>query len=46
MPEQVADLSNLVKIALVNDGKSNLDNWLANQLLQNKNTTERLFAGL
>ena len=36
MPEQVADLSNLVKIVLVNDGKPNLDNWLANQLQQNK----------
>ena len=36
MLEQVADLSNLVKIALVNDGKPDLDNWLANQLLQNK----------
>ncbi len=36
MPEQVADLSNLVKIELVNDGKPNLDNWLADQLHQNK----------
>ena len=36
MLDQVADLYNLVKIVLVNDGKPDLDNWLANQLLQNK----------
>ena len=36
MLDQVADLYNLVKIVLVNDGKSDLDSWLANQLQQNK----------
>ena len=34
--EQVADLSNLVKIQLINDGKPNLGDWLVGQLQSNK----------